>query len=239
MSTSKRERLRRERIRQAQREKRRRRLVVASVGLVVVIAAVSTVLFQMNRTTATSYAGALAPVTVQADGTVTMATAGTTKPVLDVYEDFQCPICKEFERINGAQIKRFAAEGKIKVVYHPIAFVNPQGSLRAAAAAQCVPAVSWMAYHDELFARQPDERVALTVDDLKRFAAKAGVTDPAVLSCMASQSHAAQVRQRTQTAFSSPDFHGTPTLLLDGVKVDDDATLTSSGLRGVLEKATA
>ncbi|MFG1827502.1 MULTISPECIES: thioredoxin domain-containing protein [Microbispora] len=237
MSTSKRERLRQERIRQAQREKRRRRLVIVSVCLVVLVAAVTTILVQMSRTKATSYAGDLAPVSVQEDGTVVMARSGTTKPVLDIYEDFQCPICKEFEHINGAQIKQFAAEGKIKVVYHPIAFVNPQGSLRAAAAARCVPGDSWTAFHDELFAKQPDERVALTVDDLKKFADGAGITDSAVLSCMESQRHAAQVQQYTQTAFSS-GVQGTPTVLLDGRKLPDDQVLTSSGLRGTLENAT-
>ncbi|GII54226.1 membrane protein [Planotetraspora thailandica] len=232
MSKSSRERLRLERIRQAQKERRRRRLVLGSIGAVVVAAAVAGVLVQAIRTKPTSYAGALAPVSVQEDGTVVMARPGVTKPVLDVYEDFQCPICKEFEHINAAQIKQFAAEGKIKVVYHPIAFVNPQGSLRAAAAAQCVPSGSWMAYHDELFAKQPDERIALTIDDLKGFAANAKITDPAVLSCMEAQGNAAQVRQRTQTALNS--IPGTPTLLLDGKQLGNDQALTSTGLKDAL-----
>ncbi|GII53740.1 DSBA oxidoreductase [Planotetraspora thailandica] len=233
---SARERLRQEQIQQAQKERRRRIVVFTTIGLVVIIAIVVGLLVQANRTKPTTYSGALAPVSVQQDGTVVMARPGVTKPVLDVYEDFQCPICKEFEHINAAQIKQFAAEGKIKVVYHPIAFVNPQGSLRAAAAAQCVPGNSWMAFHDELFAKQPDEKVALTIDDLKKFAADAKITDPAVLSCMEAQGNAAQVQQRTQTALNT--IQGTPTLMLDGKQLSNDQALTSTGLRDALDAAT-
>ncbi|GLW11278.1 membrane protein [Microtetraspora sp. NBRC 13810] len=238
MSKSARERLRQERSLRARKEKRRRALLIGCIGLVVVAAVITGVFVQANMSKATSFSGALAPVTVQQDGTVVMARPGVTAPVLDVYEDFQCPICKEFEHLNGAQIKQFAAEGKIKVVYHPLAFVNPQGSLRAAAAAQCVPGASWMAFHDELFAQQPDERVALTIGDLKRFAAKAKITDPAVSSCIEAQGHAAQVRQLTQRTLASPDIQGTPTLLLDGRKLSDDQVFTSTGLRDALEAAT-
>ncbi|GAA4562230.1 DsbA family protein [Planotetraspora kaengkrachanensis] len=233
---SARERVREERMRQAQKEKRRRIIVITSIAVVVVAAIVAGVLVQANRTKPTSFSGAIAPITVQETGTVTMAQPGVTKPVLDIYEDFQCPICKDFEHINGGLVKQYAAQGKIKVVYHPIAFVNPQGSLRAAAAAQCVPNNSWMAFHDVLFAKQPDERVALTIDDLKKFAAEAKITDPAVLSCMESQRYAGQVQQLTQTALAS--IQGTPTLMLNGQKVDDNDALTSSGLSDVLQKAT-
>ncbi|ETK32786.1 DsbA family protein [Microbispora sp. ATCC PTA-5024] len=220
-------------------ERRRRTLLMGLIGLVVVAAVVVGVLVQVGRTTATSFSGSLASVSVQQDGTVTMARAGVTTPVLDVYEDFQCPICKEFEHINGNLVKDYAARGKIKVVYHPIAFVNPEGSVRAAAAAQCVPGGSWMSFHDILFARQPDEKVALTVADLTSLAADAKITDAGVLSCMKSQRFASQAQDRTRKAFSSPDVQGTPTLLIDGRKLSDDEVLTSSGLRAALQRATA
>ena len=55
-----------------------------------------------------------------------MAKAGVEKPVLDIFEDFQCPACKALEETSGATIKNLAAEGKAKVVYHPITiFTTP------------------------------------------------------------------------------------------------------------------
>ena len=42
-------------------------------------------------------------------------------PVLDIYEDFQCPSCDAFEKANGARIEALATGGKAKVVYHMVA----------------------------------------------------------------------------------------------------------------------
>ena len=36
------------------------------------------------------------------------------KVQIDVWEDFQCPACKNFEDINGATLKSLAKEGKAK-----------------------------------------------------------------------------------------------------------------------------
>ena len=80
--------------------------------------------------------------TTGGDGTVTMAKSGVQRPVVDVYEDFQCPACKEFDQVNDATLKSLAAQGQAKVVYHPIVIFSEEplagNSLRAAAAAHPV-----------------------------------------------------------------------------------------------------
>ncbi|NUR91912.1 MAG: thioredoxin domain-containing protein [Nonomuraea sp.] len=236
MSKAARERIRAERARRARGDRRRRIAIITGVSALVVAVVVAGVLVQSWRGRSSAYSGPLAQVTVAADGTVTMARAGNL-PVLDVYEDFQCPVCREFESVNGGTLKRFAAEGKVKVVYHPVAFVNPQGSLRAAAAAQCLPAPRWMAFHDTVYSRQPPESVALTLADLKGFAAEAEVTDAATLSCMESQRHASLVTRVTDAAFKQPDVQGTPTLVLGGRRLTTNEMLTADGLAGVLAAA--
>jgi protein-disulfide isomerase len=40
-------------------------------------------------------------------------------PVLDVYEDFQCPICDAFEKANGASVQKLARRGRVRDDYHP------------------------------------------------------------------------------------------------------------------------
>ncbi|WP_433432142.1 DsbA family protein [Nonomuraea sp. CA-141351] len=237
-SRSARERLREERARQAKSDKRRRILITSVVVVLALTAVVIGVLVQVNRAAPSAFTGGLAPVSVSPDGSVTMAQPGVDKPVLEVYEDFQCPMCKEFERVNGGAVKDLAARGKVKIVYHPIAFVNPTGSLRAAAAAQCVPGGKWMAFHDAIFTGQPDERTALTVQDLKDFADQAKIDDSSVISCMENQKYAGLITQNTAAAFKTPDVQGTPTLILDGRKLDDNDTFTSDGLRSALQSAT-
>ncbi|MEO3810617.1 thioredoxin domain-containing protein [Sphaerisporangium sp. B11E5] len=234
-----RDRLREERLRQEQQDKRRRVLLIGLVVAVVIAVVAGGVVYSLNRAEPSTYAGGLAPVTVDpAQATVTMAKPGVSTPVLEVYEDFQCPICKEFEHTSAGVIKEFAAQGKIKVVYHLLAFVNPEGSLRAAAASMCVPGESWMRFHDEVFAKQPDERTALTIADMKGFAKNVGITDSAVLSCMDSQQHAAAVRQHTDATFGKGEVKGTPALVLDGKQLSTGETLSADGLRHALTTAT-
>ncbi len=90
---------------------------------------------------------------------VTMARPGVTKPILDVYEDFQCPACRAFEKSDGAVIQQLADQGKVKVVYYPFTIFSGQpqlaNSVRAWAAAKCAPPGRWVKYHNALYANQP------------------------------------------------------------------------------------
>src|SRR5687768_5927922 len=110
---SARERLATERKRQAARQKQRRLLaiVIGSVVLVaaVVVGAVLIIDHKNKSGRAVAHKGALAPLTRQPDGSIVMAKAGVTKPVVEVFEDFQCPVCKTFEDASGSTIEQLAA----------------------------------------------------------------------------------------------------------------------------------
>ena len=108
--------------REEQRQKERmRRMVTIAAAVVVALAAVGAGWWVAAKgSESEQVTTAIAPITVAADGSFVMAKAGVEKPVLDVYEDFQCPACKALEETSGATIKNLAAEGKAKVVYHPI-----------------------------------------------------------------------------------------------------------------------
>lgn len=164
---SARERLAAERKRQAARQKQRRLLAII-LGSVVTVAVVvvATVLIidqQRKNGRAEVHKGALAPLSRQQDGSIVMAKAGVTKPELEIFEDFQCPICKQFEEATGKTIEDLAVQGKVKVVYRPFHLFGQQkdpikiNSLRSAEAALCVPVDKWISYHDALFRFQPAE----------------------------------------------------------------------------------
>src|SRR5690349_18863836 len=79
------------------------RIVVATVVVVLVLAAVITavILGSHNKQTATTAGGSTLPKNVAAMGAGVVVNPGAPAnvPTLDLYEDFQCPICARFEEI--------------------------------------------------------------------------------------------------------------------------------------------
>ena len=64
--------------------------------------------------------------------TVGQASAPAT---IDVYLDFQCPVCKTFEERADATIDELVAAGQAEVVYHPVAYLDRLSSTRYASRA--------------------------------------------------------------------------------------------------------
>ena len=199
----------RDRIRMTRkRTARRRRIRASAIGAGVLVlaagAAIGLVSQHGGHTAAPArqapfgYTGPYAPVTLNADNSVTMARPGVTKPVLDVYEDFQCPACRAFEKSDGALIQQLADQGKVKVVYYPFTIYTGQpqldNSVRAWAAAKCTPPDRWVRYHNALYASQPAQSASdgFSVSQLVRLGGEAGVTGPAFAKCVQSQQYAAQ-----------------------------------------------
>ncbi|MEV4473721.1 MULTISPECIES: DsbA family protein [Nonomuraea] len=152
----------------------------------------------------------------QADGSMILADLGSDAPVLDVFEDFDCPVCKDMHTKVDATIQRLAKEGKVKVVFHTVTIFRDEpmrsNSVRAAAAARCVPEENWLAFRDAVYAMQPAPHgvaSGFTVEELSAAARKAGAS---VDDCVKSQTYAeAHLAQTARVP-----LEGTPTVLLDG-----------------------
>jgi protein-disulfide isomerase len=166
---------------------------------------------------------------VSASGAV--VTAGNGPVVVDVYEDYLCPICERFEQRYGNEMTTALNNHQITVRYHSIAILdrltNPPGySTRAANAALCaVPAGIYPAYHKKLYDEQPAEGSAgLTNDQLIAFGSQLGA--PADFAqCVNSGTNANAVTAETDAAVSDPALQtngqfGTPTVAINGHKVD-------------------
>jgi protein-disulfide isomerase len=233
-----RERLAEQRKRDAARARRNRTLAIMGAAVVVIIVVVvGGVMIAQSRDDSGeggAYTGALAPLTVDpAASTVTMTKPGVTKPQVDVFEDFQCPACKQFEGSTGSVVRQLAAQGKAKVVYHVVSFINPIGSPRATAAAVCVPGNRWMGFHDALYAAQPVEqqdrgKSAFTVDQLAGIAAKTGL-DAKTVGCVKKQAYAADAKANSEKA-SRAGISSTPTVMVDGKQVDGNAVYNRAAL---------
>jgi protein-disulfide isomerase len=224
---------------------RRGELIAGATVLVLILVAVG-VLVERDRAASKAsaaaaaseafvYHGPYAPITPAAGDSVTMAQPGVTKPVLNIYEDYQCSICDQFELANGGPIEKLADQGRVKVVYHLFTiFLGSQprqaNSTRAWAAAKCVPAGSWVRYHDLLYENQPSETAVngFPVTQLLALGQRIGLTSPGFIQCVTSQRYAAQIVPLS-TLINKHGINATPTVLLNGRSLSLTTLVSTTG----------
>ncbi|MFD0774506.1 DsbA family protein [Streptomonospora algeriensis] len=185
-----RERLRQEREQAKKRAARARTLGVIGAALAVVLVVVGGgyLFLSQQRAQEQEFADRyedLPPQPLQQDGSVVLAEQDLDAPVVEVYADFQCPACKQFEEASGPTLQQLAAEGDAIVHYRPVSiFAQSQAplsanSLRGAAAARAAADHGkFVQYHDLLFENQPPEgSKGFAVEDLKQWGEDVGIDD--------------------------------------------------------------
>lgn len=229
----------------AERARQRRTSILIGLGLVVLVGLIVGAVVWNNAQSSTPSGsvtlpapdpGAALPTGVLGSDSDTAygypldPAAGT--PVLQVWEDFQCPICKEFEATYGSSLKKLAQDGTVKVVYRPTIFLDysqlglgtDHASARATSAWGCaIDAGVGEAYHSTVFANQPTEGVGYTQDVLKQFGATAGLSGGALTtfeSCVDQQTYLGWASNSYQ-AFQDNGIPGTPNLVLNGKELPD------------------
>jgi len=181
---------------------------------------------------------------VQVRGNVIVAGEPDAPVTIDVYEDFLCPICGDFEDEYGDRLELAAANGEATIRYHPIAILDessePTGySRRAGATAFCAADEGiYPVVHGSLYATQPEEGEAgWTRDQLVQLGRSLGA-GPDFGACLQGDG-TVQVLSATQQArmdVPGPRGLATPTVLVDGEAADigdpdwlDEALGTSPG----------
>jgi protein-disulfide isomerase len=102
-------------------------------------------------------------------------------PVMDLYEDYQCLTCKQFEASMGPTIEQLVSQGKLRVVYHPISFLdanlNNTSSGEAAAAGGCAQDQGvYVKFHDTVFSHVPSTAgQGYAIADIMAFGRESGV----------------------------------------------------------------
>ena len=152
---------------------------------------------------------------------------------IQIFVDYLCPICAEFEEVNGPLIRTLVESGAATVEYRPVAIrtnmsAGTQYSLRAANAAACVANYSpdsFFAVNEAFFIAQPEEGSA-GLDDaqLLSIVNAAGATGP-IEDCIAERTFRSWVQAATDRAVNGPlairdaeieSIQGTPTILVNG-----------------------
>jgi protein-disulfide isomerase len=116
-------------MREQQRRERTRNLLVVG-AVVVAIAIIATVMFFVSNkkdTTGQAVGASGTPQNLTGDYSV-MIGKSSAPTTIKVYEDLQCPICKSFEQVAGSQVQQGIADGKIKVDYHMVAFLDSEST---------------------------------------------------------------------------------------------------------------
>ena len=161
--------------------------------------------------------------------------ARASAPTVDLYEDFQCPACKQFEAPLGSTIQGLAPQGKIKLVYHVMNFLDDNlrndNSTRAANGAFCAADDGkFQEFHDAVFPNQPWPRARASPTPSSAFAehGRHHRRRPDDLEELRRRRHLHRLRQLGQGGRLQGRRQGTPTVRINGKDVDI-ATIASPG----------
>ncbi|MEH0579925.1 MULTISPECIES: thioredoxin domain-containing protein [Streptomyces] len=243
-----RERLAAEREKQKAAERRRRTLIVgASVVCVLGLAAViGVVAANSGKDNSSDKAGpVVAPSGAQGQDALAIPVGKDgARSTLTVWEDFRCPACKAFEAAYRPTIHELTQAGKLKVEYHLATLIDGNlggsGSRNAANAAACAQdAGKFPAYHDVLYENQPEETNDAYAKNAKliELAGKVdGLDTSAFRTCVEDGTHNSWVVKSNQ-AFQSGHFGGTPTVLFNGKNIYADQSMTPAKLKQMVEEA--
>jgi protein-disulfide isomerase len=195
---------------------------LAIIGVVVVLLFAGAVGFAVYR--AQQRTGAV-PTNAQVTGVaVGKADAPNT---IDIYVDFQCPVCRQYEQTAGPTLDGLISSGAAKVVYHPVAFLDSYSSTkyssRASSASGCVAqsgADVFAKYVKLLYANQPPENGnGLPDSQLVSLAQQAGA-GPDTAACISGNTFAGWTKGITDGA-SKAGVNATPTVQVNGRQIDN------------------
>lgn len=200
------------------------------IAAVVLLSIAVIAMFFMNRTGSSKNETTASSTTVSDDG-ATISPFAKTKmsddaKTVDIYEDFQCPSCAQAEQTSGAGLRKLATEGKVKVNYHIMNFLDEKlgnnSSTRAANAAMCANTEGkFMDLHDTIYANQPkQEGTGYTDEQLRNWGKRAGLAD-SYIQCMSAMTHKNEIEHSNTEAIKNGATK-TPTFKIDGKIMNDE-----------------
>ena len=145
----------------------------------------------------------------------------TGVPTLDIYEDFQCPICKDFEGVNLKYINSLVTEKKANVKYHILSFIGDE-SVRAANASACAnDEGKFLEFHAGMYGNQPKTENSQEWSDKRiiEIAKVSGITGKTFESCVKDQKYITWVEKVAQ-AGSQAKVNSTPTVFVNGKEIN-------------------
>jgi hypothetical protein len=242
-------------LREAQSKKAKRNKVLIqgslAVGVIAIIAVVTVVIISSLRPPGPG------PLNMQSDGIkigagfVAVSTPALAAeeaptpsaanpegvPAIDIFIDYSCPACAQFESMYGPQFRTWLENGTATIEYHPLAFRDAQTAgtryaTRGANSVACVAEHSpnnYFDYSELLLASQPvpPAKFELTDDEMVNLVAASGASNLDLIeSCIKDETFANWVSSATARAMSTgplpvrnaeiPLVMGTPAVFVNG-----------------------
>ncbi len=149
------------------------------------------------------------------EGGVLVGSEGARRRLV-LFEDPQCPYCREFEDVSGDLLRREVAAGAVAVEYRIRSFLGDESVRAANALAAAAEAGGFDELRREIFANQPPERSGgFTTEDLLALGRRAGLAGSAFVTAVKQGRYENWVREIDEI-FEGQDPHGTPAAVLDG-----------------------
>ena len=169
----------------------------------------------------------------------------TRTPVLELWEDFQCPACGSLEEANGEGIAEAAETGIARVIWRPTAFLDRNlgndASNRAIGAWGCAIDEGFTReYHDAVYANQPEEEgdgwsnseLVSIAEDI----GMSGATLESFSACVDDETYRVWAANSTQE-FYDQGVAGTPFGKIDGVEIPTQSMADQASLLAALTEA--
>jgi Thioredoxin len=149
---------------------------------------------------------------------------------LVVFEDPQCPYCREFEERSGDLLRREVAAGGVAVEYRIRSFLGDESVRAANALALAAGAGRFDELRREMFANQPQEQSGgYTTEDLLDLGGRVGLTSADYVTGVREGRYETWVRE-VDEVFEEEDPRGTPFALLDGRPIDSESLYDPNAL---------
>ncbi len=145
----------------------------------------------------------------------------SAKVKIDIFEDFQCPICQTFEGINNKYINDLVKSGKAKVVFHPMTFIGPESILAANMSACAADSGKFLEAHANIYANQPSKENSGTMTNNYLFllGTSVGITDSSFSKCV-NEGKYADWTKLVEADAAKRGVNATPTVFVNGKELD-------------------
>lgn len=214
-------------------------VIVAAVGAVAIaVVATAILLGRTGGNQATPQVSTTIPlngaqVPFATDGSAIRLGPDNAPARVDLWVDYSCSHCQEFEASNNSVLNSLIAGGNVAVSYHNIQIVSGYGT-EAGSAGACVAvndAAKWPEVNAALYANHNPETDGWSATQLADFAAQQGVNSEAQ-TCIRESRYTRWIASNTQ-ASAQQGVKGTPTMFLNGQPTD---LLSGPALTEAVEK---
>lgn len=190
------------------------------VGGIVVIAIVAVALVIVNSNAAGAGGARISfnpPAAAALDKCGATTCGQDNAPVtIDVFADFQCPYCAQFEPVLQQLAGPYIDTGKVKLVYHNFTLIGPESDTAAQAALCAADQNKFWMFANDLFKHQGTENSGVfSGANLKGLAAAAGLNTSTFNSCLDSGKYKSTLAQ-SQAEGDQKGVKATPSFAVNG-----------------------